>query len=288
MARSKKRQRQLRALDILFRELPAEIRNIVYAYIFTGATLNLDYDKHIVATVRSRRILKQINVQQLLQLISDNKGALLLASKFYRTEGLQMLASFTKVELENGEDERNDMLAVIDQDFMRHVPSIQMHPDTFIRTDRTLLSNLKEVTLSCKLELSNPLAHSPGDFVHIITCPHCGDGDGSWFYHLYGHRVYSWDWKRKQLLYLAKEGGWTTKLILYTEWNRSTRPFPDGTRLEFEYELEAEKLVTRRMLRSGKVVISGDEFTPARKLQQALQREGLGYGDDSDDDSDDY
>lgn len=234
-------------------------------------------------------MLKSVGLSEILNSTHNHKAALLLMSKFYKNEAFDVLASLTIVEFEGGEDERQDMLAGIDRDFLQHVQCLQVHPNTLIRTDRNLLTGLKEVTLSVENPYSMALAARTKDqFIHCMFCNACGSMDGQWYYDSFAIEEMDWDWKRKQLLYLAQESGWTMKFLLYSNLDEPALFGPPDLRLEHEYNLDTQKLVRRRLLHQDKVVACDKDFATIGRFREAINAQPIDWVVDSDYDSDLY
>ena len=253
----------------LFVGLPAEIRCFVYKFIFADSRLVLNYADLQILTPRGKRTLKRVNIEEVLEKISENKAALLRASDFCKKEAIYILASCTTIEIERAYWERKDLLAIVDHDFLRYVHGVQMYPDTFMRADRSLLPNLREVTLAYapRHGLSFDISWSVQHIVHTMVCGECGDTTGEMQYEDFTVWIKSWDWKRKQFLYLAQENGWKIKLMLYQECSKTRLEHP-MFRCEYIYDLSTETMVSKRVLKHGVEVLRDSDFKDRKKLTE--------------------
>ncbi|KAK6375555.1 hypothetical protein LTR64_003682 [Lithohypha guttulata] len=167
----------LKTFETYFLDLPAEIRCMVYKYVFDWAILKLHYHLQHTHIERGKLRLQPVSIDDIITHISDYKGALLRVSAFCKQEALYMLASCTTIVFEHQDNQREDLLHPIDHDFLRHVRGVQMFPDAFIHTDRKLLPNLKEVVLS--YNVGGPCGRiSIRAWFHSLTCSTCVDPTG--------------------------------------------------------------------------------------------------------------
>lgn len=255
-----------------FFALPAELRCVVYKFIFGGAKLEVVHGNITTRSSRSRiKIkIKQITTDEILERIQDNKAALLQASKFCKKEALPILASCTTVEFDVDSYERVDVFAVIDPEFLEHVSVVQLHPDHLIRANRTLIPRVRNVILTGE----DSSHYDIYDVQHILENRHTLlDSYAPGPYSTFIRTMLDWSWKRQQLLHLAQECGWSIKLMLcdYCYAGRYHGEYP--ARFEFEHDLNTEKLSLSRLI-VGPVtnMVSGnlDNEDDCRKLSAHL------------------
>lgn len=227
-------------------ELPAELRLKVYRILFTEATLEPDCTTLTVESFSTIKTVKKVKNKQ---------AALLLASRFFFDEGLPTLASNTTVRILGNHDfsDRNDLLNKISNDFMRHVQDLHLPTTTLIRSDRSVLSRLKKITLAEELNGGHPVT-----VLHELVCRYCGKLDSSHVYNEFMWLTKDWEWKRKQLMHLGKENGWEVTFMIYFGRWRNEQMFPH--QFEFDFDLETEELLHKRVVKSGETMMKDHDF----------------------------
>lgn len=217
-----------------FLQLPAEIRLEIYYHLFLHARIELDFeDLHD----------KNLDKIETLKKVRNKRAALALTSRTILNEAFPILTPLTHVVIidEYPWRSREDMLAKISNNFMRHVRYLRVPQEHFMRADRSLMPNLSVVTLADSMH-----ADCGGDILAGLACDDCGRLSRELVFSNFLCDSLDWRWRRKQFLHLAHEEKYEVKLVLFNfigwknrrEWH------------EFEFDLTTEKLVcARRVIR---------------------------------------
>ena len=252
-------------------DLPAEIRFMVYNYLFEGATL--DIKPSLTQTIRGNSTYADISVEDILVMISGHRGALLIVSDFCKQEAVASLAENTLLRYDH-----EVFLMLLDRKFSQHVTTIKIDLLTFLRTDKKLLPNLKKAVIYALADESYDVIEVIEDFLYdIIRMPKGRDVTQA-LYKVFAFSTGDWRWKREQLIHLSNESSWELVFTLYQPFFNPAiwQPFKlddadpmDGRHCELDYNLKTKKCVSVRLMDKDRVMMEREDFkdwTVAKRL----------------------
>lgn len=178
--------------------IAAEIRQHIYSHLFKGAQLEVQ------SCLRSHTISD--NILELLKFVQNIDTSILKVCRTTLYEAQTVLAKETTLQVHQLVDRENPLDSVPDW-FLSNITYLEIEVDSFVHVQRDRLVGLKQITLvkddSPSLgytfhafELPNGVYQvSDQEFIRSVMMP-----------------VLSWEWKKKQFIYLADEEGWALTL----------------------------------------------------------------------------
>ena len=187
--------------------LPAEIRLIIYAYVFKGAELEVS-PSHL-----TRGRCSPNDWLSPYRLITKGHTDLIRTSRFFFHEALPSLVRATTLEVWWVPSQRGvDPLHYLPDDFLSMIETIKVEFNAFVHIKRIRLPKLKQVDLFHGID-------SPGGFadaIHIMNCQNCG-GMPLIVKESFAGSVFSWRWKQRQYAYLGRLEGFTVNMTAVWE-----------------------------------------------------------------------
>ena len=175
----------------------------IYKVLFSEVKLNV----HILARAKLRKGDLDDNKLRLLSFFGDNEKATLFSCHQVLDEATEFLARSTILKIEYSPN-REDPTALLPTWFIQRVPQLEVQLPAFVHINRKRMEALKHINL---IQTAEGVDDSSSGY-HILRCEYCGGENAQNFIETVMEGVRSWDWMRKQIVYLSTEEGWKVSL----------------------------------------------------------------------------
>ncbi|KAK7905368.1 hypothetical protein LTR67_000089 [Exophiala xenobiotica] len=211
--------------------LPAEIRMMIYVYLFEGAELRVTHN------YLTRGRCSPNNWLSPYRLITKAFTDIIRTSRFFFHEALPSLVKATTLEVWSS-GQGVHPLHLLPDHFLSRIETIKVEANAFLGVDRTRLLRLKKVDVWHEVD-------SPGGFddvIHIMNCENCG-GMAVVAEESFAGSFYSWRWFQRQWAYLGRLEGFAVNMTVVWEiWC----PVPGMARIELAFDCATNEVVRTR------------------------------------------